>query len=616
MSAVTQVITQQLTRERPSRPGGTASGLSRAMFLCRGALSADDRNVTKVLDFFGIPWTAVSAAEIMGNVTLPAMIDRSNFCIFSSASCLAEVMQDGTKLQGALPSWIRDARSVYVYGFQDTDQCRNLLRFLTNDARGSIRVLDTPQVLMSVTNDFPEMCGPLSGMHVRVPVRADDRGFEVNGGFQGILRANDCEAFCAVTCGGVRFFLNACCRTVDLNALSTKYFDVKEFFCSAVPLTMFLRWAFSDICWMGAETSGCLIIDDPPLRSRYGFLHFRETLELMDRHNFTTTIAFIPWNWKRTTRSTVDIFRTRPDRFSLAIHGCDHTASEFASHSTAFLDNRLKVAGQRMEGLLQRTSVQHDRVMVFPQGEFSPETGRALKSNNFVAAVNTEVAPSNGVGNETTIGDLWQIANTTYCSFPLFTMRYLTHGVENFAFDALLGKPCLIVAHHDVFKGQGRDLVEFIGKLNSLKWNLRWRPLGDVIRGSFRVRVHADGTNIIQMYANELVIENASAEPLETLLLKRESDLDCVKAVMVNQTAIHHEYGEGCLQFRMTVSPKSVARIRVLYFDQPGVNPGVDGIGYRMKTSARRYLSEFRDNYVSQSAFLSKAAMQMKRLLK
>ncbi len=100
----------------------------------------------------------------------------------------------------------------------------------------------------------------------------------------------------------------------------------------------------------------------------------------------------------------------------------------------------------------------HDHIMVFPQGMFSPEAGRALKLNGIVAAVNTEVAPSGGAANDTKIADLWDVAIMKYGSFPIFTRRYLTHGVENFAFDALLGKPCLMVAHHEVFKDRGREL--------------------------------------------------------------------------------------------------------------------------------------------------------------
>jgi hypothetical protein len=403
---------------------------------------------------------------------------------------------------------------------------------------------------------------------------------------------------------------------VDLSSTSATFFDVKKLFCEAVPTAMYLKWAFRDSCWTGPETSGCLIVDDPVLKPRYGFLHFRETLDLMGKYNFTTTIAFIPWNWRRTNPRTVVAFQRRPDRFSLAVHGCDHTASEFATRSTAVLNRRIKAANQRMESLCQRTSLQFDRVMVFPQGAFSPETGFALKLNGFIAAVNTEVAPANNARNETTIADLWNVAIMKYGTFPIFTRRYLSHGIENFAFDALLGKPCLIAAHHDVFKGHGSDLVAFIARLNSLNWNLRWRSLGEAMSHSFKVRNEANGTVDIQMFAKSLVMENRSMEPQEAVLMKEEGNLDCVKAVVVNQTTIDFGHDGRNLQFRVKLYPREVKEARVVYSDNLDISPVTDGMGYSFKTCIRRYLSEFRDNYVSQSDFLRKSTGTIRRLLK
>jgi hypothetical protein len=269
-----------------------------------------------------------------------------------------------------------------------------------------------------------------------------------------------------------------------------------------------------------------------------------------------------------------------------------------------------------MELLRHRTSLHHDPVMVFPQGKFSPEIGRALKLNGFVAAVNTEVAPANDARNDTKIADLWDVANMKYGTFPIFTRRYLRHGLVNFAFDALIGKPCLIVGHHDLFKDHGEELLDFVTKLNSLKCNLRWRPLGDAIDHSFKVRKQLDGTSMIQMYAEKLVIENSSTESREVVFMKEENDFDCVKAVMANQTAVDCSYDGQYLKFRVEVLQKETAAVRVIYVDKLGVDASRDGLAYNIKLRARRYLSEFRDNYLSRSDFVLESAIRVKRLLK
>lgn len=606
--------------ESQSRPNSATPQLPRALLLCGKDLSSEDHKLREVLDFFGILWRAVAAEEVARIVALPTGADVSKYCILSSAPRMAQAMQGVTDSLGALPCWMNEASSVYIYGFEDTDPCSNLLRFLTGNAQAKIRKLDTRHAFMSIADDFPEMCGPMSGMRVSVELTAGEPVFGIadrGEGFQSIISTNDGQVFLRATCRRVPFYLNACGNAVNISSSTEKYFDVKKHFCSAVPITMYLKWAFHDECWSGLETSACLIVDDPPLKPRYGFLHFRETSDLMDEHNFKTTIAFIPWNWRRTDRDTVGLFRRRPDRFSLAVHGCDHTASEFAARSTAMLDRRIKTARQRMDSLAERTSLQYDRVMVFPQGAFSPETGRALKLNGFVAAVNTEVAPWGNDGNETKIRDLWDVAIMKYGTFPIFTRRYPSHGMENFAFDALLGKPCLIAAHHDVFKGHGRDLVDFVARLNSLKWNLCWRPLGDAINHSFRVRSRAGGRIVIRMFSGNLVIENSTAEPQEAAFMKEESDPDFVEAVMVDDNAIDFSCEEGYLRFRVRLFPEETVGIRVTYFDKEDVVPGSEngGIGYRIKARVRRYLSEFRDNYLSQSDFLYGNVVRIKQRL-
>jgi len=598
--------------------GGILPSPLGAILLCDKELSTGERNLTTILDFFQIPWKVVSPSEITDECAHAGSGSFQRFCVLSSATCMATALEDVVNPDRDLPARISKANSVYVYDFQETAPCKKLLRLLTDSADGDIRKPIAAKAHLSVTGDFPEMCGPMSGLQVSAKLNEKDFCFNLGpqaGKHQSMISANLGEIFLSAVCGGVRFFLNASAETIDISTPATKFFDVKEYFCAAVPIVMYLRWAFADICGTSGETRGCLIVDDPLLKPRYGFLHFSDALELMDSYNFTTAIAFIPWNWRRTNRETVQQFKSRNDRLSLCVHGCDHSGGEFAARSSALLNRRIKTASQRMESFSAKTSVDHDDVMVFPQGMFSPEAGRALKLNGFEAAVNTEVAPSRGAPNETKITDLWDVAIMKYGTFPIFTRRYLTHGVENFAFDALLGKPCLMVAHHEVFKDRGRELVEFIGKLHSLKWDLRWCSLGETIRHSFKIRNCVKGACVIQMYAKHLVIENRSTEPLEAVVMKEESDPDCVAAVKVNQRTIEHNYENHQLKFKVSMLAGERTEARVIYFDKLDLDPDEDGIAYKIKTAVRRHLSEFRDNYVSQSDFLYAMAGKVKRHL-
>jgi hypothetical protein len=584
---------------------------SRALILRGEQTTPEDQNLARLLDFFSIPWKVLEPGD--------RDVDDhpGNYAIISSADCMAAVMQCTQELGAGLPAWISKASSVYVYGFRDDERSTKLLRFLTGNPQATVKAILASVAVMTVTGDRPEMCGPMSGMRVPATLSAPGCVFELGVEvFQSVVRTDEGEVFGGVACAGVRFYLNAWSRIIDISALSAEYFDVKKSFCETVPLIFFLKWAFRGTVWHQGETSACLIVDDPPLKRRYGFLDFREALDLMRRHNFTTTIAFIPWNWHRTHPRTLGLFQSHPKHFSVVVHGCDHTSGEFAERSTALLNRKTQTSTQRMEQFQQRAAIQSDRVMVFPQGRFSPETPRVLKLNGFAAAVNTEVAPAERAANETTIADLWNVAIMRYGTSPIFTRRYPNHGIENFAFDGLLGKPCLIAAHHDVFRDHARNLVDLVTRLNSLRWNLVWRPLGEALRHSFTVRHLDDGTTVVRMFAGSLLLDNPDAVTRKTLLLKEEGDRDCVQAVLVNGAPVEFSVEDGYMRARLTALPGEKTAVGVVYRNTLESIPHQDGSRTRIKVAAKRYLSEFRDNYLSRNEFIYQSAHRLKHLMK
>jgi hypothetical protein len=590
-----------------------ASGSPRALLVHAEAISPETAKLSRLLKCLGIDVEVFSAEEISRRQSEKTRRSGEPYCILTSASCLATLPGSPEVGGNDLPNWLSKAESVYVYDFAENDGSRRVLRLLTGDSNANIRRTTAQQSFMSVSGGFPEMCGPMSGMEFRVKPPEGQILFEIfapSDSFRSVIGTNHGELMVAAKYAGVPFFLNSSAHTIDVNAPCRKYIDVRETFTALVPAIMYTRFAFG----IGAreEISACLIVDDPPLKPRYGFMKFSQILGLMDQHNFAMTIAFIPWNWSRTDARTVRLFRNRPDKLSLCVHGCDHTAREFAERSSAVLQKRVNVANQRMQLLGRRTHLSHANIMLFPQGVFSVGAARALKLNGFVAAANTEVMPIHEEENKTTVGDLLQVAIMKYGSFSIFTRRYLAHGAENFAFDGLLGKPCLIAAHHDDFAGNARVLLEVIAKLNALNWNLRWRPLGEAIGRTFTSRRQASGGNCVEIYGAHLVYRNAHHSSEPTLFVKRESDPDRVKAVTVNAVQVDHSCHGEYLHFEANLPPNSNAEVRILYSDEPPLSFSEDSLNYRAKALLRRYLSEFRDNYLSRNMLLYQHAVRIK----
>jgi hypothetical protein len=255
--------------------------------------------------------------------------------------------------------------------------------------------------------------------------------------------------------------------------------------------------------------------------------------------------------------------------------------------------------------------------MVFPQGVFSSKSPEVLKHNGFLAAVNTETLPVDSQNAHTRIRDVWDLAIMSYGGFPIFTRRYASHGLENFAFDLLLGKPCLIVAHHEFFKDGGVGLIDLIEKLSSLDSSLRWRPLGEVVRRACRRRKTQVGAEQIEMYGTELCIDNPSNEEVDVTIRKKESQIALISEILCDGKPVIWTSDDEHLVFAGRIPPRSEKQFKVIYRKQATGNAGVidHSLHYEISVALRRLLCEFRDDYLPKSRLLSAIAARLRGAL-
>src|SRR5260370_28184823 len=132
---------------------------------------------------------------------------------------------------------------------------------------------------------------------------------------------------------------------------------------------MFVKYCAGEQGWHAIHQYANLTIDDPWLRPSYGYVDYKGLLDEMERHNFHTTIAFIPWNYDRSDPAVVSLFRSHPYRFSIAVHGDNHDHKEFTDYPSKPLADQiddLKQALARMQKFRPLTGIPCDDVMVFP----------------------------------------------------------------------------------------------------------------------------------------------------------------------------------------------------------------------------------------------------------
>lgn len=153
---------------------------------------------------FGIPWTAMTVGEANGSNLAALTADHPQFSILTSAPRLTEALQSAKA--GIFPAWMAAAASVFVYGFQASDPCRALLREITGDPDADIRGIDQRPITVSVTDTFPDMCGPMSGLRIQLQPGAADAALVIahSDELQSIVAAPEGYLFAGLTHSGLR----------------------------------------------------------------------------------------------------------------------------------------------------------------------------------------------------------------------------------------------------------------------------------------------------------------------------------------------------------------------------------------------------------------------------
>jgi hypothetical protein len=557
------------------------------------------KNAIKMLSFFGLSAREIRLAELLEIIGRTEYSDAKCRMICSSTIFMALIalLQESGK---AAQLWRERVHSAFVYG-DNSIVFLELARALSRNAQITLLENERSCPGLFVSEKAQEIAGVMSGIRITASSKASSLRLLHDPPGEStcdILSTEDGAVFSKFEYQGVPVLLSTATAIIDIETeLPNGTFDIRDYVLEALPVVLYLKWAFRLTSWHPVETSACLIIDDPLLQPTYGFVNFRKLLSHMERHRFSTNIAFIPWNWRRNNQSVVRLFRENPALFSISVHGCDHLRAEFGLTDRAALNRKSRQALHRMAQHESVTGIRHDPVMVFPQGVFSEAAIEVLKCSDFIAAANNDTISFDPSPRPIKVSDVWDVALMVYSDFPVFTRRYPWDGIENFAFDALLGKPILPVIHHDFCSNDCARLITFIERLNALKTRFHWTSLREVASRSCRRRERPGSLPEVEMYATELALENSSEKPSCCIVRRRESDSSRIRSIHVESQPTPWRHSNGYVSFQLELEPRRRTTISVSFESCHQSEPANTAFS-EAKTMLRRRLCEVRDNYL------------------
>lgn len=375
-------------------------------------------------------------------------------------------------------------------------------------------------------------------------------------------------------------------------------------FSFAAPLLLFMSFVSGNQKWHLDGSYGNFTIDDPWLVQPYGRLDYAGLLQQMEKHNFHTTIGFIPWNFDRSRSDTIKLIRSNPTRFSISIHGNNHAHREFGDYAENPLQDQIaniKQAVARMERFRSNTGITYDRFMIFPHGVAPAATFAALKKYEFLGTANSLNVP----------------LGTAFPTDPFFLFRPYTCDYGNLlslfrysaetpivpvqiAIHAFLGNPLLFYGHEAMFE-QGTGAFDKTADLvNDIAPRTKWTSLGEIARHLYLIRSREDGSSDVTMFANEVDLTNTTNENLLFHVRSVRGAFDDMQSVAADGLPLLSSQCVGSLAFDLVVSAHSMKRVKIAQKNDLDVSrEDVRTTGLRVFTL--RMASDFRDLYLSRS---------------
>jgi hypothetical protein len=587
----------------------------RLILLHRGELQAPDERLQRLAEFLGIVCQplALPAGTSRPIPFFEKVAAEGDSCLVVNPGVIKSWLGAPGLPEDLGRCWTSRFRGLLVHNLNPDPFADSVVRALSGGGIDGIGLAEDKTSSYTISGAGRGITGPFAGLTFG-PTHPGERVFEVRNGALGVVPLISIAgrvSFAISTGETNRAFFLGGADIADLNS-DVAGAQLADYFSQIVPPVMALRALCPDACWVPNRPHGTLIIDDPLLRKNYGFMNYERLLALMDEYNFHTTIAFIPHNYRRSSPAVVRMFHARPDRLSICYHGNDHSGAEFAERNLGKLNAMLSLAETRMGEHAIRTGVECNRVMVFPQGEFSPEAMASLQAHNFIAAVNT----SPYAAGEAACLPLFQVmqpAVQRFDGFPLFLRCYVRDfRSEDIACHVFFGRPILIVEHHDIFQDPG-SLIDLVSRINELVPEMHWCPLEAAVSNSYLMRSAGEGVLAVRMFSPEGLLRN-SADTATQVSIEWEQAGSLIDKLFVNDAlAANGVRGDTRTSVRFYLAPGESSKFRIVFRNDLPDSGYHFGRKWKAKALLRRRLSEFRDNYLSKNAGLLAAAKVLQR---
>jgi hypothetical protein len=539
--------------------------------LIRGAgdPSPEQRELEVAAQFYGLNLKVVTASGNIGDRELAGIRQSDTVAVALEADVLAAVSQK-VLLQTLHRKSGRSVPLLILGVTAETDS--TLLSSWTGGVATGARRLSSPAPLRYLVGSVAGVTRQLSGLEIPFP--GDDTFYfsPVGSKARQILSVGnsqkDVPVFIEAEVEQQEIFL-LCKGHLFLGLVEERAEDMERVFAEIAPVMIFTKYCAGDLGWHAVHRYANLTIDDPWLREPYGHLVYKDLLTEMQKHNFHTTIAFIPWNFDRSEAPVIALFRNHPERFSICVHGDNHDHKEFDDYASKSLSLQIAALRQsvaRMEKFQALTGIPYDKVFVFPHNIGSERILEELKAYNFDATVNSLSVPMDRARPSSPLFPLRPFT-LSFGDFPSVA-RYgsvMPNPTRFIAINEFLDNPIFFYDHQDLFANGIGAFDRVADEVNRIEPDTRWRSLGDMAKHLYLVRRRDDANYDVLAFSSSLELENTSGQNSVFYIQKAQSDSSAIASVSVENRPVPFQFDGGSVLLSLTIPAGESRRVLIQY---------------------------------------------------
>jgi len=567
-----------------------------------GGPLVDEQQSRIAADFYGLDFNVISVSGD-GTTLTQALKDPNTIGLVIAANALSDLKRDS--ILPLLKRGSSNSIPVLIIGV-GTETERTAVQDWSNGDVLGCEPWNGNSPAHYVFSNSNELTHQLAGVELSEPIASalfavEKRASEAETIISLRSEGHAAPAFTAIRVGNTKTFF--ACSSLLREAANGS--DLVETFVRSAPEMIFTRYAAGELGWHADQHYANFTVDDPWLRQPYGSLDYVGLLGEMEKHNFHTTIAFIPWNFDRSEPSVVSIFRNHPERFSIAVHGDNHDHKEFTDYRSKPYDvqlSDLKQSLARMDKFQQLTGIPYDDVMIFPHSIAPEPTLHALKVYNYLGTVNSSNVPQGATSPSAALFALRPVT-LAYGNFPSVSRFEVGGPVPDdfIAVNEFLDNPLFFYTHAEFF-APGIDAFDGVAdRVNQSSPPVRWAGLGEILKHLYLVRHRPDTGYDLLAFSSNVCVDNPSDSDAVFHVQKQESDAHLIGNVSSAGQITDYQVKDDVLTFSMPI-PAKASRCAVVSYKND-INLSTVAISKHSPiVYFLRNASDFRDIYLAKSS--------------